>query len=210
MRQQNLQVALSGVGKRYGYEWILRRLEGNFASGQQWAVLGPNGSGKSTLLQLIAGNLTPSVGQVSYALGGIDVSVDSIYKYLAWAAPYIELIEDFSLCESFTFHRRFKPFLGGLSTSEAIAIARLEHAAHKPIRYFSSGMKQRAKLALAVLSDVPMLLLDEPTVNLDSEGIAWYRNLIADYAHNRLLFVASNQPHEYDFCQHHIVVADYK
>ncbi len=201
---------MSDIGKRYGYEWIFRGINFNFVSGQKYAILGPNGSGKSTLLQIIAGSLSPSVGKIRYCLQNAEISIDYIYRQLAWAAPYIELIEEFSLYEMFALHRQFKPFVNQLSVKEAISFAQLDHATHKPIRYFSSGMKQRAKLALAVLSDVPILLLDEPTVNLDRDGIAWYRDLIARYSTNRLLLVASNQPHEYDFCPHQIVVADFK
>ena len=86
----------------------------------------------------------------------------------------------------------------------------LKGAEQKAIKYFSSGMKQRVKLALAVFSDTPLLLLDEPTSNLDEQGIAWYRSLISKYGVNRTLVVCSNQQHEYDYCTHQLQLADYK
>ena len=86
----------------------------------------------------------------------------------------------------------------------------LTHAANKQVRFFSSGMKQRAKLGLAVLSTTPLLLLDEPTTNLDAKAVAWYQQLIADFTTNRLVIVASNQAHEYQFCTQQLIIDDYK
>lgn len=78
------------------------------------------------------------------------------------------------------------------------------------ISQFSSGMKQRLKLGLALLSEVPVVLLDEPTSNLDRKGIEWYQDLIDKFGQNRILIVCSNEPREYEFCQQKIVLEDYK
>lgn len=73
-------------------------------------------------------------------------------------------------------------------------------AAHKQIRYFSSGMKQRVKLAQAIFSDTPLLLLDEPCTNLDTDGIQLYLGLIKSHAVGKLVIVSSNDKQEYAFC----------
>jgi ABC-type multidrug transport system ATPase subunit len=108
------------------------------------------------------------------------------------------------------FHGQFKAFLPGITIKEIIASIGLERAAHKQIRYYSSGMKQRVKLAQAIFSDVPCVLLDEPCTNLDAEGIALYHRLINDHCVNRLVIVSSNDEQEYKFCQEKISITAFK
>jgi ABC-type multidrug transport system ATPase subunit len=110
-----------------------------------------------------------------------------------------------------TFHHRFRQFVDGMDTEAVIKATTLSKNRNKPIRYFSSGMKQRVKLALAILSDTPLLLLDEPASNLDLAGIEWYRNLVARHRNDRIVIVCSNsQPQEHDFCGSSILIDNYK
>ena len=96
------------------------------------------------------------------------------------------------------------------SNDEIIQLLGLEKSRQKEIRNFSSGMKQRLKLALAILSDVPCVLLDEPCSNLDRQGIAWYQELLSKYTLNRTLIICSNQEYEYEICDKSISIMDYK
>ncbi len=205
-----MKIVLSEIGRRFNREWIFKNINYTFETGNSYAILGINGSGKSTLLQVISGSLTQSTGTISYAKDGVDIAVESIFKNLSLAAPYLELIEEFTLAEVIAFHFEFKRRLNGLSDDDIIALLNMQASKNKQLKYFSSGMKQRVKLALAVCSDTEILLLDEPTSNLDEEGIAWYHQLINDFAKNRLVIVCSNQQHEYSFCQNRIQIADYK
>lgn len=94
---------------------------------------------------------------------------------------------------------------------DVIRIANLSDAADKVVKYFSSGMKQRVRLALAVLSDTDVLLLDEPCSNLDREGIRWYQQLIEEHGAGRILVVCSNNiAEEYSFCDRVLQVTDWK
>jgi ABC-type multidrug transport system ATPase subunit len=86
----------------------------------------------------------------------------------------------------------------------------LDNAMDKQLRYFSSGMKQRLKLAQAVFSDVSILLLDEPCTNLDKPGYELYHSLINKYCQDKLIIVSSNDPNEIDFCTERINILDYK
>src|SRR5690606_28190701 len=104
----------------------------------------------------------------------------------------------------------FKKLLPELGIDQVIELLGLERSADKEIRYFSSGMKQRTKLALACCSDTSMLFLDEPTSNLDSQGVEWYHQLIQKFSKDRLIIVASNQAHEYSFCSKFLHILDYK
>ncbi|MCW3102863.1 MAG: transporter ATP-binding protein [Bacteroidetes bacterium] len=177
-------------------------------------ILGSNGSGKSTLLQVIAGSMIPSEGEVLFRdpfSEKKNIPEEDAYKYVSYAAPYLELFDEFTLRESIEFQAQFKPFRKGLTTKEIISITDLEKAKDKPLKYYSSGMRQRVRLALAVLADTPLLLLDEPASNLDKKAIGWYQELVGNHAQNRMVIVASNQQeYEYPFCNKELKVEDYK
>ena len=203
-------IELKNAGKRYRLDWIFRGVDYAFNAGERYAVLGPNGSGKSTLLKVLSGHLTPSKGKVIFQKGGTDVEPDAVYQHISYAAPYIELIEEFTLEEALTFHAGLKPLLPGFTPARLYELLALPRSRSKEIRFFSSGMKQRVKLALAVCTAAPVLLLDEPATNLDAQGVEWYKNLIAEYAADRLVVIASNDPHDADFCPVHLNILDYK
>ena len=204
-----MKISLNGAGRRYNQEWIFRNLSYDFRPGEKYAILGPNGSGKSTLLSLVLGNLSPSEGTISYAEDQ-PIPVEMIYKHLSFAAPYLDLIEEFTLRETVDFHFRFKKFHPGLNSSALLDLLGLKNSGDKALKYFSSGMKQRTKLALACCTDTPMLLLDEPVSNLDAQGIHWYHELMAEFTKNKLVIIGSNQEIEYSFCQHFVRITDYK
>lgn len=199
-------IQLNDLGKRYRREWIFRHLSHAFVAPKQYALLGPNGSGKSTLMQLIAGSLQASEGEIVYRTNNTLVPAEKIYQYIAWAAPAIELIEEFTLEEIIAFQTQFKPLRAPFSPQSLIAYIGLEKAKGKLLREFSSGMKQRVKLALSVCADTPVLLLDEPTTNLDTTGIALYKKMMHEQTQGRLCIIASNQTHEYEFCDEQIHV----
>ncbi|MFY9311090.1 MAG: ATP-binding cassette domain-containing protein [Bacteroidia bacterium] len=208
-----MQINLSNIGKRYNYEWIFRKVNYDFTNTESYVILGGNGSGKSTLLQVIAGNLIASEGETKYKIDSRqpEVQVENIYKHLSFASPYLELFDEFTLKESIEFQAKFKPFYAGLNPESIIELTQLEKAKDKQLKHFSSGMKQRVRLALAILADTPLLLLDEPTSNLDKKAIDWYQNLIGNYTKNRLIIVCSNQlEHEYFFCKKQLHIEEYK
>jgi ABC-type multidrug transport system ATPase subunit len=205
-----MKITLQNIGRRFNREWIFREVDYVFESDGTYAVLGANGSGKSTLLQVLNGSLVPSAGEIKYFNGQQEVDAGDIFNYLSLAAPYLELIEEFSLNEMIDFHFKFKTFKPGIDKSGVTDILNLEGSGNKLIRYFSSGMKQRLKLALAFCADTPLLMLDEPTSNLDTQGIDWYLNLVEKFSQNRLTIVCSNQEHEYSFCKNRLNIADYK
>lgn len=205
-----MKITLQNISRRFNRDWIFQQVNYQFQSGIRYAILGPNGSGKSTLLQIVAGSLTPSDGTISYTLSGKPLEVEDIYQHISLAAPYLELIEEFTLAEIIDFHFKFNKYLQETSRETLIELLDLPKARNKPLRNFSSGMKQRVKLALAICSDTPLLLLDEPTANLDKQGVAWYLELVDRFAADRLLIVCSNQEHEYQFCDEFLQVMDYK
>jgi ABC-type multidrug transport system ATPase subunit len=217
-----MKISLTKAGKRFNRDWIFRNVSYEFTAGNAYAITGPNGSGKSTLLQVIGGAIAMSEGSIEYrntepriqnseALASTKaINPDEAFRLLSIAAPYLEVIEEMTATEFLSFHTQFKPFLPGMDTKKALSIIGLEKAANKQIRYYSSGMKQRIKLAQALFSDVPCVLLDEPCTNLDVEGITLYQQLVQDYCTGRLVIVSSNDVQEYGFCKEQLSILDYK
>lgn len=205
-----MKIILEKIGRRFNREWIFRDVNYTFESGESYAILGLNGSGKSTLLQVISGSLTPSEGVLSYQDSGKNIEIESAFLQLSMAAPYMELIEEFTLQEQIEFHFGFKRYRDGLDAAKIVEILGFEKSRNKAIKYFSSGMKQRTKLALAFCSDTPVILLDEPLSNLDKNGTDWYMNLVQQFTADRLVIICSNQEQEYSFCKNKIQVGDYK
>jgi ABC-type multidrug transport system ATPase subunit len=203
-----MKIWLSDTGKRFNRDWIFRHLSCNFISGQSYAIIGPNGSGKSTLLQLISGALAPSEGKIDWGTDERKLDPDGVYAHVAICAPYLEVVEEMTVTEFLEFHSKFKPLLIGIK--DILSIINLTGAAHKQIRYYSSGMKQRVKLAQAFFSDTPVLLLDEPCTNLDEAGYALYYRLVDEFASGRLVIVSSNEEKEISFCHERIKIMEYK
>lgn len=205
-----MNITLHNTGKRYNREWIFRNLSYNFLQGKSYAVTGANGSGKSTLLQIIAGAAMHSEGQIKYNNPDLseELPAENSYRQISYAAPYIDLIEEMSANEFLRFHAGFKKFI--LPFGEILSATGLANAADKQIRYYSSGMKQRLKLAQAFFSNTSVLLLDEPTTNLDEEGIALYKKLLKEYSLGRLVIISSNDKEEYAGCEEIIQIGDYK
>lgn len=205
-----MQIIAQNLGKKFRNEWIFRNLNYKFQSGEAYTFVGANGSGKSTLLQVLSGFVPHSEGFISYEINEKSLAIDNFYKHLVVAAPYLELIEDFTLTEIIEFHVKFKPFKNNLSTTDFIDFIELPKAQNKEVKFFSSGMKQRVKLGLAFWSDCKILMLDEPTSNLDANATNWYLRNVQTYSQNRLLLLCSNQPSEYEFCQNILNIQDYK
>ena len=205
-----MKISLTDAGKRFNRDWIFRHLTYEFSAGQSYAIVGPNGSGKSTLLQVLSGAMQVNEGNIQCSIGNAQCSIEELYKHVSICAPYLEVVEEMTLIEFLDFHSGFKPFLSSITSKKIVSILGLENAVNKQIRNYSSGMKQRVKLAQSIFSDVPIVLLDEPCTNLDSIGIQLYHSLINDYCKNRMVIVSSNDEVEYSFCKEKISLTTYK
>ncbi len=144
-------------------------------------------------------------------MNGESIPEDKVFHHTSIATPYLELMEEFTMQEMLEFHGTFKPYVKGISVADIIELIGLAKSKDKELKYFSSGMKQRVKLAIAILSDTSLVMLDEPTSNLDRAGVEWYQSLVQQHSANRLFIVCSNhQKDEYFFCTETLIVEDYK
>ena len=205
-----MKISLTDAGKRFNREWIFRHFTYQFEKGRSYAITGPNGSGKSTLLQVLSGSMYFNEGKCEWAVGNKQLANEDVYNHISISAPYLEVVEEMTVTEFLDFHKGFKPLVPGINAERIISILNLEKASNKQIRYYSSGMKQRVKLAQCIFSDTEIVLLDEPCTNLDAEGIELYHQLIADHCKDRLVIVSSNDEVEYKFCTEKIAMSDYK
>lgn len=205
-----MELILDNISKRYLNDWIFRKVNYQFKSGHSYAVGGPNGSGKSTFLRILSAHLTPTKGTIKFTHKNQTIAGESVFQHLSFAAPYIELLEEFSLREMIGFHQKFKPLQNDLTTDNLLKVMQLESSSEKEIRFFSSGMKQRVRLGLALCSESDLVLLDEPTTNLDQRGMNWYKKMVKEFAKNKTLIIASNVEEDFDFCDSKINILDWK
>jgi ABC-type multidrug transport system ATPase subunit len=204
-------ITTENIGKRYRREWIIRGMNAEFQEGEAVALLGANGSGKSTLLAILSGYLSPSEGSIRWEHHGKQKTPDDIFREITWCTPAMQLYDDLTLAENFVFFSKFKKFRHALSLPSFAERLELEAQLNKPLKQFSSGMKQRVKLGLAILGESSLLLLDEPTSFLDESAVAWYQKLLSDERNGRLIFIASNRAESETFlCERRIDVAAYK
>lgn len=203
-------IQIKNLGKKFRQGWIFRDITQDFTIGQAIAVLGPNGSGKSTFLKIIAGMAFPSIGEINYLYNGHLLQEEARYKQVTMTAPYLELPEELTLQQLIRIHFGFRSCVMDCHYSEVIDIMGLSHAGQKPISQFSSGMKQRVRIGLALLTRAAFVFLDEPLSNLDKDGIRWYGDMIAAYTRERLVFVASNREDEYAFCNASVNIATHR
>jgi ABC-type multidrug transport system ATPase subunit len=206
-----MNITCTDIGKKYQGQWIFSNITFDFVENSKTAIIGFNGSGKSTLLSILSGYTTPSKGEVKHRINNRDVSKDEIFNHLSIGSPYIDVPEELSPAELIKTFSPFKPFIENMNEIEILELLRLSKEAEKPIKYFSSGMKQRLKIGLAILADVPLLLLDEPLSNLDKEGVQWFDDLMQKYIINKTVIIASNTiEEEIKFCKSIIDISNFK
>lgn len=193
-----MEIIAQHLGKRYSFShWVIKDFSHQFVIGKRYGISGPNGSGKSTLINLLTGINMPSKGEVKFRNQDNFIELIDWYKYYSFAAPYASLFDYLTTGEIVEFHLQFKMFIRKLSLNDFITIARFSDQKDKMIKQFSSGMKQRLKLALAILSDTPFLFLDEPLTNLDDQTKEWYFNLLDEYSEKRCVIIASNDTDDF-------------
>lgn len=206
-----MNISLKNLGRRFNKEWIFKHINFEISAATPTVVFGSNGSGKSTLLKLISSSEIPSEGEIIYQKNEQIILADKIYQHIGIAAPYMDLPEEFTLNEILDFNLKFKPFIHQLKKDEIAEIAYLQDSINKPIKVFSSGMKQRLKLTLALYTQNDIILLDEPTSNLDQKGVDWYQEQIEKTKKDRTIVVCSNAHQaEYFFCQQEINLNEFK
>ncbi len=192
-----MEIELKGIGKKFSSTWVFKNLDLTVPQDSGVAITGANGSGKSTLMKIMGTYSIPTRGTVSFKKDDTTISTDDIQLKMSFVAPYMNLIEELTFSELLQFHSRFRE--NRIPNGEILEQVKLP--ANKQISDFSSGMKQRVKLSLAFFFEADCLLLDEPTSNLDSDGVHWYQELISHVWGKKTVVIASNIESEYSLCK---------
>ncbi len=199
-----MKIIATGIHKKFRQEWIFKNLNYTFESGKSYAIIGHNGSGKSTLLKTLAQYSLPNKGNVVFE--GIS---ENIHQLISFAAPYSELIEEFTLPELLAFLVNLEYLPADCDYDSFTAFIELQPDANKFIKNYSSGMRQKIKLGMALASNRPILCLDEPTSNLDESAKKWFFQALENQRH-KLILMASNEPAEINLCTEKLAIVDYK
>lgn len=182
-----------GLFKQYDSgRWILRDLNLHLYAGKRYGIGGGNGSGKSTLISLMAGLSMPTKGEVIHSMSGHLIEPMLWHRHMSMAAPYADLFDYLSVQEILEYSAKFKPWAEGLTTDDVVRICKFEGRESLLTKQLSSGMKQRLRLGMAILTQSSLLLLDEPLTNLDQENQNWFEELIARHCKERCIVIASN------------------
>ncbi len=201
-----MDLSIQKLTKTFNQQTVFENLSFTIPSGSRFAITGPNGSGKSTLIKIISGGFLPSEGNILYSLEGSAISEDAIYKYVHFVAPYNTVIEELNLVELFSLHQRLGLLGAYQSYRHWVDLLEYHFDPDRPVKAYSSGMKQRVKLGLALLDDRPLILLDEPGSTLDVAGKDWLYRLIDHVKMDQTVVIATNDPSEIELCSASISV----
>ncbi|PCJ63764.1 MAG: ABC transporter ATP-binding protein [Bacteroidetes bacterium] len=197
-----LRITCTDIAKRYIKEVLFKDFNFTFEGKKKYVLLGSNSSGKSTLLKIIGGAISPTKGEVVYSP---EEEPQNIFSF---SSPEMDLLDDFTVQELFELHFQFKE--PKIPIADQYSLSGLESFLTKRYGELSSGLKNKIKLSLALFTNTPVLLLDEPCTNFDDANAQWYNNMIQDYCQDQLIIVASNQTIEYQFCSEQINLHNYK
>jgi ABC-type multidrug transport system ATPase subunit len=200
-----MEILATNLSKKFRQEFVIRDFSHQFKAGNSYAITGPNGSGKSTLLQLIAQFTLPNSGKIEVT--GIDPEL--VYTQITYAAPYVELIEEYTLTEHLAILVKNNYLPSSIEIDTLEEFIDLQPGRFKLIKNYSSGMRQKIKLGFALLSERPVLLLDEPTTNFDEQAKQWFFNRLNDQR-DKLIIIASNELREIEFCSEKIAIVEFK
>lgn len=188
----------TGLGHRFQQKFLFRGLDFTFEAGRIYLIQGSNGTGKSTFLKILSGAMDPSEGAVRFQAAGGVVEVEELWKYIGFVSPYQELPEELRLPELISFQMQMDGTEAETDYQHLIRLFGLEKDLQKPIRNFSTGMKQKARFVLSLGSERPIWILDEPGSNLDAESASRFWDFLAERKKDKLIILASNEPEEFE------------
>ena len=203
-----ISLRLDKVSKKFNNRKIFENVSFTLSGGSSIAVTGRNGSGKSTLVKIIAGLLARSSGEISISIDNSLIKQESAYPFIGFVSPYLNLYDEFSGYENLKICSDIRG-AGHENINGVLKKVGLYERRHDLLKIYSSGMKQRLKLAFGILHDPAILILDEPTSNLDAEGISVVDDIAGEYKKDRILIIATNDEHEKSLCSESFNI-DYK
>ena len=204
---------LSGenILKSYGRRLVFKDLSFSFSASGVWGVAGPNGSGKSTLVKIIAGVISPTKGKIEHKLYDKKVESENLHKYIGFVSPYLVLYDEFSAEENLIYFTKIRGI--GYNREKVDSLLNeflLYERRNDLLKGYSSGMKQRMKFIFALIHSPKLLILDEPTTNLDTSGKDSVYKILNEESSSSIVIIASNEQSDLASCKEIIHLEDYK
>lgn len=201
MADSTKEIKLQAVNltRKFNGKVIFENINFELATGSSTAITGRNGSGKSTLIKIIANLLSETSGKLKLTARGTEVKKESVYKYLGFVSPYLNLYDEFSGYENLRIISDIRGSGHG-NIENVLKRVGLYQRRNDLLKIYSSGMKQRLKIAFAILHNPEILLLDEPTSNLDTDGVSIVDDITEEYKKDKILIIATNDAHEKSLC----------
>jgi ABC-type multidrug transport system ATPase subunit len=189
-----ISLQTQNLGKWFGKRKVFEGINLSLGEKGSLVITGRNGSGKTTLLKILCGLIQPSRGEVTIKQDGKTFTPEESRNHIGLVMPDLELYGELTAWENLHYLGRIR----GLTTDkeklkEMIAGVGLAGREDDLVSSFSSGMKQRLKYAFARLHQPEILLLDEPSANLDEEGIAVVEKIVSEQKERGILVLATNQ-----------------
>lgn len=207
----NFSVQAESLSKTFGRRLIFSGLSFGYTKNGVYGISGPNGSGKSTLVKIIAGLIAPSKGKVKHTIDGNEIPPEKLHNHIGFVSPYLVLYEEFTAWENLEL---FADIRGVPFNKERIdyllKVFLLTDRKDDLVKTYSSGMKQRMKFLFALMHSPRLLILDEPTSNLDDEGKESVYKIISEAGESSIVLIASNEKTDLELCREKIVIQDYK
>jgi len=191
--KNQMKLSVEKISKNFAEKKILRNISFELSPGMSAAIVGPNGSGKTTLVRIICGLIRPSSGEVKYIEDNKHILTEDIYIKIGFVGPYLELYEELTALENIMFFAKMKRVPNAIEKfSSLMNRLNLNGREDDQVKTYSSGMRQRLKYVFALIGDPEILILDEPTSNLDTDGIDRVYNIMNDQKKNNILLLATN------------------
>jgi len=211
MSTNQYSIQCESISKNFGRRVIFKNLSFQFNANGIYGISGPNGSGKSTLIKIIAGINSPSTGRINHKDNQKEIIPEKLHNYLGFVSPYLVLYEEFSAWENLEQLAKIRDieFNKGkieLLLNDFLLFDRKDDL----VKTYSSGMKQRMKFIFALMHSPKLILLDEPTSNLDDEGKNTVYKIIKREAEGNIVIVASNEKSDLALCSETIMIEKFK
>ena len=204
-------IQVEDLKKIFGRRLIFDKINFSLFSNSIYGITGANGSGKSTLIKIVAGLNSPSAGKIIYKNDEKEISFENLHNYIGFVSPYLVLYDEFSAWENLNYFANIRDIKFNTEKIEYLLNQfLLFNRKNDLLKTYSSGMKQRMKFIFALMHSPKLILLDEPTSNLDDEGKESVYKIVEDEGKENIIIIASNEKSDLQLCKEKLKLEDYK
>lgn len=207
----NFSIQAENLQKNFGRRLIFKDINFSLSLNTVFGISGANGSGKSTLIKIIAGINSPSAGKIFYKNSEKEIPSEQLHNYVGFVSPYLVLYDEFSAWENLNYFADIRNVKFNKEKIEYLLnLFLLYNRRDDLIKTYSSGMKQRMKFIFALMHSPKLILLDEPTSNLDDEGKESVYKIIEEEGKENIVIIASNEKTDLRLCSERLILEDFK